>query len=208
MKLYSSYMVASSGAARHKYDELLVAANGWCPFCGGIGHVKTLDHYLPKANFPLYSIVPTNLVPCCRDCNSGKSNTFPTNANRQTIHPYLDGSHFFSERWISATASQTEPISVQFQAKPPLDWSAADRQRAICHFDDYKLATRYSIEAGAEISTIERARKTTFKDFASGELKQHLIEQGQNPSRPINGWHRTLYTALADTDWFLEGVPL
>ncbi|TPJ42888.1 HNH endonuclease signature motif containing protein [Mesorhizobium sp. B2-7-1] len=59
-----------------------------CPFCGGLGHTWTLDHYLPKANFPAYSVNPSNLVPCCRDCNSGKNASFGAELHEQTLHPY------------------------------------------------------------------------------------------------------------------------
>lgn len=202
--LYSTYMVRSSGSARGRYDEILVAANGKCPFCGGIGHAKTLDHYLPKANFPLYSVIPTNLVPCCRDCNSGKSNAFPTNVDSQTLHPYLDAEHFFNQKWTFATVIPTEPISVQFEVRPPLDWSAVDRQRVASHFQEYELASRYSIESATEIASLIYLRKTTFRGYSAVGFREYLAEQGQNPSTPINGWRRTLYFALAVTEWFCE----
>jgi hypothetical protein len=203
-KLYSDHMVRSTGAARQMYDDILVAANGKCPFCAGIGHAKTLDHYLPKANFPLYSIVPTNLVPCCRDCNSEKLNAFPTSTEAQTIHPYLDNAHFFTEKWTFATVIKTEPISIHFETCPPTNWAVADQHRVACHFKDYDLASRFSIEAATEISILVDQRRTIYKNYSAVEFRSILAEQGQTPSVPINGWRRTLYTALADTAWFSE----
>ncbi len=90
MDLYTSYMVGATGPSRDIYDKLLTAAGGLCPFCGGLGHAWTLDHYLPKANFPAYSVHPSNLVPCCRDCNSGKNASFGRSVNEQSLHPYLE----------------------------------------------------------------------------------------------------------------------
>jgi hypothetical protein len=204
IKLYSSYMVGSTGAARQIYDDILVAANGKCPFCAGIGHAKTLDHYVPKANFPLYSIVPTNLVPCCRDCNSEKLSTFPTSTDAQTIHPYLDNAHFFTEKWTCATVIKTEPISIHFETCPPRTWARADQHRVASHFKNYNLASRFSIEAAAEISILVDQRRTIYRDYSAVEFRSVLVEQGQTPSISINGWRRTLYTALAEAAWFSE----
>src|SRR5204862_24909 len=98
MNLYSNQMVGSKGKARSIYDDILAAAGGFCPLCGELGQARTLDHYLPKANFPAYSVFPENLVPCCRDCNTGKNSSFPATRDKQALHPYLDKSAFFEER--------------------------------------------------------------------------------------------------------------
>ena len=202
--LYSTHLVKTSGPARLRYDEILVAANGKCPLCGGIGHTKTLDHYLPKAVFPAYSVVPTNLVPSCRDCNSGKSSSFPALKGAQTIHPYLDDEHFFLEKWTAASVINTKPITVKFEAHPPAGWSATDKNRAISHFAEFGLAERYGIEAAGEIATLEHLRKTQKWDYENGGFKQYLTEQGNDPAKPINGWKRNLYSALANTAWYSE----
>jgi hypothetical protein len=202
VKLYSKYMVGSTGEARQMYDEILVAANGKCPFCAGIGHARTLDHYLPKANFPLYAVVPLNLVPCCRDCNSEKRNGFPTTMDAQTIHPYLDGQHFFLEKWTYVTIIATDPVSARYETRPPLTWSAADRNRVASHFEEYDLASRFGIEAATEISILADQRRTIYRDYSADAFRSTLEEQGQLPSIPINGWRRTLYSALAQTPWF------
>jgi 5-methylcytosine-specific restriction endonuclease McrA len=205
-KLYSNYMVPKRAPARARYDQILVAANGKCPFCAGIGHAETLDHFLPKANFPLYSVVPENLVPCCRDCNTGKSNAFATASDSQTIHPYTDAQHFFVQKWTTATVTRTNPVSVQFAAMPPLDWADADRNRAICHFNEYDLAKRYSIEASTEIASVIYLRGSIFRDHPPAGFQEYLAECGMDPTLPINGWRRTLYTALSQTDWFYRAT--
>ncbi len=203
-KLYSEHMVGSTGAARQIYDDILVAANDKCPFCAGIGHAATLDHYLPKANFPLYSVFPTNLVPCCRDCNTKKLAAFPTSADAQTIHPYFDSEHFFVEKWTCATLIRTEPISINFDICPPPSWATADQKRVASHFKNYDLARRFSVEAATELSILINQRRTIFRGLSAVDFRSTLSEQGCIPSIPINGWRRTLYTALAETSWFSE----
>ena len=136
VKLYDYYMVQKQ-PARDIYDAILVAANDKCPFCGGIGRPKSLDHYLPKANYPQFSVFPHNLVPACRDCNTGKSNSLATNANEQVLHPYFDDDFYFSVQWIFARVVQTEPCSLEFYVTPPDTWQDVSKDRVRQHFNDF-----------------------------------------------------------------------
>lgn len=60
-----------------------------CPMCGGFGN-GTLDHYLPKADYPEYSFLSKNLVPAC-NCNSLRGTSVIGKASpERAIHPYFD----------------------------------------------------------------------------------------------------------------------
>lgn len=200
--LYSQYFVPPNKPARKIYEEIKVSAKGKCPLCGGIGHVRTLDHYLPKANFPLYSVLPANLVPCCRDCNSDKLNSFSATKDGQTIHPYFDGDRFFVEKWISATVVPGDPPVVSFFVAPPAHWPAADRSRVASHFAEYGLGGKFSIEAAADLSETIQTRRTTLAAVGADGFSQYLAEKGQNPDLPINNWRRVMFTALSTDAWF------
>jgi hypothetical protein len=202
MGLYSDNMVGSKGISRQRYDEILVTADGKCPFCGGIGHATTLDHYLPKANFPQYSICPGNLVPCCRDCNTSKRASFPKIAAKQAIHPYHDDAHFFNDRWVIGKVLNTNPISVVFAASPPAGWTKQDKRRAEAHFKSYDLGKRYNTEVGAEISGLIDLRRTTLVNITPAQFQNYLMGVSNSNSLPLNGWKRTMYAALAVTGWF------
>jgi hypothetical protein len=199
--LYSTRMVASKGAARKRYDDLLVSAEK-CPFCGELGIVNTLDHYLPKANFPLYSVLPANLVPCCRDCNTGKSNVFPLSITGQGIHPYFDKQQFFDQRWIVATILPQTPRIVVFQATPPVAWHPTDRERSASHFNGYDLAKRYSVEAAIELELLIDQRKNSLRTLTPDSYRGYLLDVAHNDKLPLNGWKRTMYTGLAGIPWF------
>jgi len=56
VKIYDRYFVPEQKPARKIYDALLNAAKEKCPFCGGIGTPRNLDHFLPKAHFPQFSV--------------------------------------------------------------------------------------------------------------------------------------------------------
>ncbi|SCA56748.1 Putative phage protein (fragment) [Candidatus Terasakiella magnetica] len=117
-KLYT-YRMLQKQPAKSIYDEIMVAAHGKCPFCGGIGHPETLDHYLAKSNYPQFSVLPANLVPACRDCNTGKGHIRAQNAEEQVIHPYFDDNKFFVEKWISAQVIHSSPIVIEYFTAPP-----------------------------------------------------------------------------------------
>lgn len=202
--LYTDYMVGAKGASRDIYDFLLTAAGGLCHFCGGLGHVRTLDHYLPKATFPAYSVHPNNLVPCCRDCNSGKNAAFGAHPHEQTLHPYLDDARFFNERWVHATVHRQDPILLKFECAPPGNWDAADQERSRSHFESYQLARRFSVQSGSEVSKAVQQRAGTLRDLTPASYREFLQESADSGDFVLNGWYRTMYTALASQNWFVE----
>lgn len=70
-----------------------------CLMCGGFGN-GTLDHYLPKEDFPEYSFFSKNLVPAC-NCNSLRGRTVKGAAPpARVIHPYYDD--FLADRLYQA----------------------------------------------------------------------------------------------------------
>jgi 5-methylcytosine-specific restriction endonuclease McrA len=62
-----------------------------CPMCGS-SVTGSVDHYLPKDDFPEFSLMAANLVPACSHCNSGKKRqTFRgATPNQRFLHPYFD----------------------------------------------------------------------------------------------------------------------
>jgi len=64
---------------REVREELLIGAErGMCPMCAE-RTASVLDHYLPRAAYPEFSILPINLVPVCWDCNFLKDKNFKEN---------------------------------------------------------------------------------------------------------------------------------
>lgn len=199
--LYEYYMVQRE-PGRALYDSILVAAGDHCPTCGGIGRPRTLDHYLPKANYPKLAIVPQNLIPACRDCNTDKRNPLIDHPHRQPLHPYLDKGQFFEERWISVFVSHTSPCTIIYSASPPDDWSDDDQARVVNHFDLFGIAERYSIQAGSELSTLMDLRASYFSRQPPEAFSEFLRSGANVAGLLTNGWKKVLYEALAEDAWF------
>lgn len=202
VKIYSDYMVDRE-PGRGLYDQIKVSSNGSCPFCSGIGEVKTVDHYLPKANYPQFSVHPANLVPACRDCNTGKSNRVAEEPEDQVLHPYYEPDQFYTDAWIQATVEVSESIAIKYYAAPPEEWDDVEKARAICHFLDFGLATRYGRRAAEELSTVVYTRSTILSQVTSEEFRTYLMSVASSFDNP-NNWKPAMYKALAEDEGFCE----
>lgn len=201
MALYTNQLVQNSGP-RSKYYDVLKLATLICPFCGHL-RVKTLDHYLPKAHFPLFSVTPVNLVPSCRDCNSAKTASRVTKLENQVLHPYFD--RLPDEQWLFAELGETHPPSFQFHAKPPAGWTEIIRRRVATHFRVFELAELYTTQAGEEFGNIEHVILELYKTGGAAKVRSHL--DGELRSREANhrnSWQTAFYQACAASDWFCE----
>ncbi|MEM5345789.1 hypothetical protein [Paraburkholderia azotifigens] len=66
---------------KHELDE--------CPYCGHPHPPRTLDHFLPKEDWPEYAIYSNNLVPQCSGCAPIKGQRYYCNVHGQALflHP-------------------------------------------------------------------------------------------------------------------------
>lgn len=201
VKVYEQYFRAGGKPARKIYDAILNAAKDKCPFCGGIGTPRNLDHFLPKVSYPQFSIFPKNLVPSCRDCNmDGKAQNFAKNAEDQIIQPYSDNQRFFINQWIFATYSagnDDEPGEFEYYTSPPEDWPEVDKQRAQKHFKDFDLAKRYATKAAEQLGTILRQIKSmTQANIDLNVIQSALLQPGVDTAQFSNHWQKAMYQAL------------
>jgi len=203
-KLYSYYMVKKY-PARNIYDEIKASANGKCPFCGGIGQPFTLDHYLPKANYPQFSVLPMNLVPSCRDCNTGKGTGIALASGQQVLHPYFEDDCFYLEKWITAKIIHSDPITIEFYVDPPNTWSSNFKERALAHFNSFDLASRFSVQVGDEIAMLNHQRSTIMRNYTTEIFKQHLNSVVEGAPF-INHWRAVMYSGLFADDEFCSIV--
>lgn len=204
IKICDQYLVAQKKPARKIYDALLNAAKERCPFCGGIGTPRNLDHFLPKTHFPQFAILPYNLVPACRDCNmDGKAQAYATNAEDQIIQPYIDDDKFFSEQWIYASynlAPNGSPGEFEYFVVPPNTWSGIERQRVQKHFEDFNIAKRYATKAAEQLGTI-LTQINFLRQLGIGdqEIITDFLQLGIDTAPFINHWQHAMYQALIDS---------
>lgn len=201
VKVYEQYFRAGGKPARKIYDAILNAAKDRCPFCGGIGTPRNLDHFLPKAFYPQFSVFPGNLVPSCRDCNmDGKAYDFAKIAEDQIIQPYSDNQNFFVDQWVFATyiaGSDGEPGEFEYYVSPPEGWPEEDKQRAQKHFLDFDLAKRYATKAAEQLGTVLRQMRSMERENLDSKIIQSvLLQPGVDAAQFPNHWHKAMFQAL------------
>ena len=189
---------------RDFYDKLLISAPyNTCPYCT-IKNVTTIDHFLPKSEYPFLSVTPTNLVPSCRDCNTDKKVSYPTNRDDQTFHPYFD--IVDNEPWIIAELLRTEPLSFHFKVQRIPTWDDNKFNRSTAHFKGYNINELFSNEANRELRTRQRLFKGHIQRNRT-ELINHLNETYLSclDSVGLLDWQTIMYQCLINDEWFLNG---
>ncbi len=199
------YQVAKIGRpGRAVYSELLITKNKKCPFCT-VGKVKNLDHFLPKAHFPIYAVTPVNLVPSCRDCNLDKNADVAIDARKQTLHPYYDDAS--AEQWLFAkVAIESCPPVIEYFTDSSHIKSPELALKVQAHFIAYGLSETFTDYAADRLGEIYVDCKNRFNREGSEELKKFLLEQKISCENDYkNSWSLAMYGALASSEWYCNG---
>ena len=165
IKVYTLRMVPKNATGRTIYDRIMSApAHRRCPLCG-IGTVNTLDHFLPKTHFPVFSVTPNNLVPACTWCQGEKLEYYPTSAGEQLLHPYFDDVD--DDIWLVAEVVAGAPAGFRYSACPPDHWAPSAKARVATHLRELNLPLLFSSNAGSRLTEI-RARLAKLLQKAGG----------------------------------------
>ncbi|AUC84925.1 HNH endonuclease [Polaribacter sp. ALD11] len=89
LKLYSSQRKSIIQLKIELTTNELKQRINTCPNCT-IEKVASLDHYIPKDEFPEFSVNPINLVPCCSTCNSKKKENWKDDKQLLFLNLYSD----------------------------------------------------------------------------------------------------------------------
>ncbi|MBC5862776.1 HNH endonuclease [Flavobacterium turcicum] len=199
--VYTAQMVRKP-KGRVYYDQLIMAApEGLCPLCSH-REATTLDHYLPKSKYPRLSIVPINLIPSCKDCNTGKLADYPTGPDDETLHPYYD--NIENVIWLNAIVNKTTPVSLSFNVKAPTSWDNLLKNRVTTHLDCFKLNILYASQAARRLSGMKYNLEKIYSSGAAqaGIVKYLADEAASNAAINLNSWETAMFKALSEDDWF------
>lgn len=193
-------------ALRGDLLERIIVAR--CPFCG-ISESSTLDHYLPKEQYPEFSVFPKNLVPSCAVCNTRKKDRILEEGTdvRMFLHPCFDtipDLEFLTVR----TRMEADALILSYRLTRPDGMADRTFRHLRSHFDELDLADRYrrmGLEhLGGQYPALRRAYGAA-ED--ADRVAQKLLEVAQDfeeVSGP-NFWLAKLYRALASNNEFCDG---
>jgi len=179
-----------------------------CPFCS-ISESSTLDHYLPKEQYPEFSIFPNNLVPSCAVCNTHKLDRIlaPGTNMRMFLHPYYDAIPDLAFLEVHARM-EADALILSYRLIQPAGMAVQTFRHLRSHFNELDLADRYrrmGLEhLGGQYPALKRA-------YGVGEdaarVAEKLIEEAANFEEVFgpNYWLAKLYRALAGNGDFCDG---
>jgi hypothetical protein len=168
-----------------------------CPMCGS-PTTGGLDHYLPRAVYPEFSIMAANLVPACTHCNSGsKGNTYRGVSPERFIHPYFDA-------LARAPLWQVE-IDPPYQAATfravPLPGLSDDHATLVVFHLKHILGSQFRLMAERLWATFPQLVRNAIigpgpvtvadvGDEVSKQLRDTLVSTG------LNSWHSAFFRGL------------
>lgn len=116
-----------------------------CPFCGNPKKPDTLDHFIPKDQWPEYSIFANNLVPQCRGCAPIKGENYYCNevSAAKFIHPiYSDLLQRFRFKITVVFDKSNNRPCFSISLIRVLNAEENESQRVIFHIKNLKIKTR------------------------------------------------------------------
>lgn len=201
INVYEYGMRDTQSCGRAVYDLIRsLPEDNLCPFCSH-RRIAGLDHILPKSKYPVFSVIPHNLVAICGPCNQLKGDISPTSRCDGVIHPYFED--IDEPQWLHAEVNELHRAAVEFFVKPIEGWEDALNERVANQFRMLKLKKLYSDQAASEMSIIQSDLQEHFDAGGSLFVKRELHRMWQSvESVQLNSWRTACYKALRDSEWY------
>lgn len=178
-----------------------------CPSCGEDGTPHTLDHYLPKAEFPHFSAIPANLSPMCDICQGHKlTDTLDKDDLRIFIHPYFD--QFVAKRVLRLVIGKPYGAPHSFELVPMNGLKPDLEALLVRHVDGLRLQPRFvhfvKEMHGHLVRTVANIRALD-QDVVQQLHSFRKLEAG----RGKNGWRHIYFASVLKDesllDWLVNG---
>jgi len=176
-----------------------------CQYCG-VGPPKTFDHYLPKSDYPEFSVYSHNLILCCGDCNQKRGKSWRNKLGQRVhVHLYFDLVDQ-TEQVLFAELDMAKLPSAKFRLELGKVRSQHFYQLLERHFAQLDLLARYADAAPARLSELHRSIQVHYKGQSLSEIVQLLDIQFTQEvhDRGPHDWRVALLRAVRDTPEFIQ----
>lgn len=205
-KVYTDGLFSVTG--RIYYDKIIAGAkDGFCSYCSQ-QVATTLDHYLPKSSYKLLAVTPSNLVPCCKDCNHNKSDNIPSSEQDVCLNPYFDNIDAINEMcWLKGMLQHecVNVLCITFIVDDLDDTVLKIRLEKF--LDRLCLNYLYSVNAAKELNILEKKHLTKIKSLGYDIAKNVILESLDEDIMFIgnkSSWKAATYRALRDDSWYIN----
>ena len=187
-------------------DEILASAYlDACPYCNTTP-VESLDHALPRAVYPEFSVLAQNLVPACVTCNRKKGDHCFKKTGLNLMHPYYvhipDTPILFASVAVGGRQVTWEFYLEQDGA---IDDGLFESIKNL--FNRLELAERYSQVSAGAITDLTGYLDELHQSGGATETRRFLQKVGDSARRRRgeNYWKTAIFRALAANDDFCDG---
>lgn len=179
-----------------------------CNYCG-INNINTFDHYLPKSEYPEFSVYGPNLIPCCGECNNKKGELWRSvDSKRYFFNLYYD--EIPTIQFIEAiiTIENNEPkIEFQFiNNSGVLEYANLKNGFIIKnHYIKLNLLERFRDACNSYIGEIINSL-TAHKKYEKEEIVGFLSEEYSAilATYGINNWKSITLIGMLKSEDFIE----
>lgn len=194
----------SNGKIKELKDYVLTDDDGrthnTCLNCT-MSEANTMDHFLPKTDYPQFAVHPKNLLPSCSACNSKKSVNWQIGNQTIFINHYLDDipniQYLFCE-----VIKTTKGFKVKFSVDNRNSMNINIFNLVDSHFSKLNICNRLNKYCNDEITDLideylpYRNNFNAFKTHINNALVHHISSKG------INHWKNILKSSLITSPIF------
>lgn len=171
----------------------------FCPSCGEEGSPSTIDHYLPKEDYPHFSVTPANLTPMCDACQTAKGQkTVNEDGRRIFLHPYFDD--FLISQVLQLTIGRPFNAPEDFALEPFCDLEPELAALVGRHIHDLQMEERYGAFFRDEYLRLLHLSQE-YREMGLDIVEHIPVFQRLYRKKSINLWPHIFYTSvLADQE--------
>jgi hypothetical protein len=184
-------------------SEILSLASSRCVFCS-TSQPSSLDHFLPKEQYPSLSILSINLIAACEPCNRKKGGWCPDEPNKQFVHPYLEVIPS-DQAFIRCRPIASGVLSPKYEVVDSPNIEAGLTARLRTQFERLELDALYQAEAVIYFNE----RKDVWADVAAQgwDLLEEALEREREPLERLwgpNVWKAAFLSGLHGSPEFRQ----
>jgi len=175
-----------------------------CQYCT-VTPVESFDHYLPKEEFPEYSIHSNNLIPSCKTCNGYKSYVWrDAGGNRLFINLYYDTIPEVRFLFTDVFEEEDGEINFKYYLDNPNAIDLDLYHIVQSHFQRLRLTERMRKAAVSIVSELEGTIAASTLDFSAIIDEVKATANRNFSSYGSNYWKSVAELALVDSPVFLK----
>ncbi len=175
-----------------------------CPLCG-FGEPSTMDHALPRSEFPEYSVFPLNLVPACGKCNTDKGEEWRDATGKRHLHAYLDVLPAVQFLFMDVLSVNIGAPQIHFRVSIPPGTETGLANRIRRHFEFMDLEARYITKAVGTMAEYQNIAPRT-PGRSQNEFRAEIERDRDRKAATwgVNYWETVTLAGLRDSPIFLQ----